>query len=167
MSLIIVISMNKTTAHKKTPLPAYQVKQFSTLITRLHQCCQERAQIQSELFDLPDAELRCLLLFGEDRYLTPKGIARKMDVAKSRVSKIVAQMIKRGLIQRTPDPEDSRVVLLSLTADGQDKWEKINEYIDHHNTEILSRMDPEERNGLLTYLGILERSLEQAKESLD
>jgi DNA-binding MarR family transcriptional regulator len=158
--------MNNMTAQKRAALPAYQVKQFSALITRLHQCCQERAQIQSELFELPDAELRCLLLFGEERYLTPKGIAQKMDVAKSRVSKIVAQMINRGLIQRTPDPEDSRVVLLSLTAAGQAKWKQVSAFMEDHNTKILSLMDPEERNGLLTYLGILERSLEQAKESL-
>ena len=158
--------MNKVVAQNKAELSAYQIKQFSTLITRLYQCCQERAHIQSELFDLPDAELRCLLLFGEDRYLTPKGIAQKMNVAKSRVSKIVAQMIKRGLIQRTPDPEDSRVVLLSLTPAGQAKWKITTEFIDQHNAEILSLMNQDERKGLLTYLGILERSLEQAKEYL-
>ncbi|MEJ2101147.1 MAG: hypothetical protein P8X68_14400 [Desulfobacterales bacterium] len=43
-------------------------------------------QYQCDRFELPDAEFRCLMLFGEERYLTAKGIAHKMNVVKSRVS---------------------------------------------------------------------------------
>ena len=57
-------------------------------------------QYQCERFGLPDAEFRCLVLFGEERYLTAKGIAFKMNVVKSRVSKIVEGLLKKKLIQR-------------------------------------------------------------------
>lgn len=65
------------------------------------------------------------MLFGQERYLTPKGIAQKMSVAKSRVSRIIDHLEKRGLVQRVKDPEDSRFNLLSLTQDGRKKLDEM------------------------------------------
>jgi len=121
-------------------------------------------QYQSEKFGLPEAELRCLILFGQERYLTSKGIAIKMNVVKSRVTKVVQGLVKRGLIHRVPDPKDSRVSLLALTADGQRKIDKINQFIDSIHWEVLSRMAQEQRRTLLQNLDILSASMEAVKE---
>ena len=117
--------MNDLRVDMKTEVSEYQLEQFQELITKLFQCCQERMQYQCERFQLPDAELRCLGLFGKERYLTAKGIALKMNVVKSRVSKIIDGLIKKELIQSIKDPEDSRVSLLSLTSRGQKKLNEI------------------------------------------
>ena len=98
-----------------------QLAQFQQLITKLYQCCQDRMRYQSERFSLPDAEIRCLLLFGEEKYLTPKGIAGKMNLVKSRISKLISSLNKKGFIQKIADPKDSRTTLLSLTAQGHKK----------------------------------------------
>ncbi|MEE4354280.1 MAG: MarR family transcriptional regulator [Desulfatiglans sp.] len=145
-------------------IPSYQVLEFQRHITKLFQCCTERMQYQSEKFQLPDAELRCLMLFGEERYLTPGGIAQKLNVVRSRVSKIVNGLLKKNLIQRTKDPEDSRIYLLSLTPDGQRKWNEINAFVQQTNREILSQMLPEQRSAVIISLGILEASMEVVKE---
>jgi hypothetical protein len=81
--------MNDNSGGSQPQVTRAQLQQFSDLIARLYRCCQERMQVQSERFRLPDAELRCLMLFGEERYLTPKGIALKMKLAKSRVSRLI------------------------------------------------------------------------------
>ena len=86
--------MNYIVPKTQNGVSEYQLLQFQELIAKLFQCCQERMQYQCERFDLPDAELRCLGLFGQERYLTAKGIAQKMDVVKSRVSKIIDGLIK-------------------------------------------------------------------------
>ena len=144
----------------------YQVQELQNLIGELFNCCQERVQYQSERFDLPDAELRCLMLFGSERYLTPKFIAQKMDVAKSRVSRIVKQLIARGLVQQTKDPEDSRVSLLSLTPAGQKKWREINSFLENMSSELLRQMDQAERHSMLNYLGMLQRAMKSVREGL-
>ena len=130
----------------------------------MFQCCQERMQYQSERFDLPDAELRCLSLFGQERYLTAKGIAQKMNVVKSRVSKIIDGLIKKRLIQRIKDPEDSRISLLSLTPEGQQKINEINEFLKSIHVQVLSQMAPDQRQAMLTNLDILKASMEATKE---
>ncbi len=143
-----------------------QLKQFQELISKLFQCCQERMQYQCERFGLPDAEFRCLLLFGQERYLTAKGIAQKMNVAKSRVSKIVDGLIRKKLIQRIKDPEDSRISLLSLSSEGQKKLNEINEFLEELHYQVLSQMAPDQRMAMLTNLDILKASMEAVKEMM-
>ena len=162
----IVHIMNQLNENSRLEISDYQIQQFQTLVTKLFQCCQERAQYQSERFQLPDAELRCLILFGEERYLTSKGIAYKMNVVKSRVTKIVNGLVKKKLIQRIPDPEDSRITLLSLTADGQKKLSEVNEFYDFVNHQVLLQMEPEQRKTMLTNLDILKASMEAVREMM-
>jgi len=141
-----------------------QIVQFQGLIAKLFQCCQERLQYQCERFGLPDAELRCLSLFGEERYLTPKGIALKMNLVKSRITKIVSGLVQKELIQKISDPEDSRVTLLSLTAKGQKKLNDINAFLNDMHLEVLQQMEPEQRKTMITNLEILKASMESVKE---
>jgi DNA-binding MarR family transcriptional regulator len=147
-------------------VPDYQLKQFQELILKLFQCCQERMQYQCERFGLPDAEFRCLMLFGEERYLTAKGIAHKMNVVKSRVSKIIEGLLKKKLIQRIKDPEDSRISLLSLTPQGNKKINDINGFLKKVHYEVLTQMEPDQRKTVLTNLDILKASMEAVKEMM-
>ena len=158
--------MNNLENTYQTDIPDYQLKQFQELIGKLFQCCQERMQYQSDKFDLPDAEIRCLQLFGEERYLTAKGIAHKMNVVKSRVSKIIDGLIKKNLIQRIKDPEDSRISLLSLTPKGQKKLKNINIFLEDIHYQVLMQMAPDQRKAVLTNLDLLKASMESIKELL-
>ncbi len=166
----IVHAMNqmakKNVSDTVLEVPDYQLMQFQELIMRLFQCCQERMQYQCERFGLPDAEFRCLMLFGEERYLTAKGIAHKMNVVKSRVSKIVDGLIQKKLIQRIKDPEDSRISLLSLTPEGYKKLSKINEFLQDVHHQVLVQMAPDQRKAVLTNLDILKASMEAVKEMM-
>ena len=156
--------MNDFGTDIKLDVSDYQLVQFQELITKLFQCCQERMQYQCDRFQLPDAELRCLSLFGEERYLTAKGIALKMNVVKSRVSKIIDGLIKKKLIHRIKDPGDSRVSLLSLTPIGQEKLNEINIFLKGIHGQVLSQMAPDQRQAMLTNLDILKASMEAVKE---
>lgn len=158
--------MNNHRANYSSEVTEYQLDKFQELITRLFQCCQERMQYQCERFELPDAELRCLGLFGNERYLTAKSIAHRMNVVKSRVSKIIDGLIKKDLIQRTRDPEDSRVQLLSLTPGGHKKVNEINSFMEEVYGQVLSQMAPDQRQAMLTNLDILKASMEAVKEMM-
>ena len=158
--------LNRAVGDTVNDVPGYQLKQFQELILKLFQCCQERMQYQCERFDLPDAEFRCLMLFGEERYLTAKGIASKMNVVKSRVSKIVDGLLKKGLLQRIKDPGDSRVSLLSLTPEGNKKLNKINSFLQDMHHQMLLQIAPDQRKAVLTNLDILKASMEAVKEMM-
>ena len=145
---------------------AFQLREFQNLIATLFQCCQERMQYQCDRFQLPDAEFRCLVLFGDERYLTAKSIAHKMNVVKSRVSKIIEGLIKKNLIQGIADPEDSRVKLLSLTSAGHKKLNEIRRFMQDVHGQVLSQMAPDQRKAVLTNLDILKASMEAVKDMM-
>lgn len=149
-----------------TDIPDFQARQFQQLVSRLFQCCQERLQYQSERFNLPDAELRCLALFDEERYLTPKTIAYKMNVVKSRVTKIIEGLSRKGLVQRIKDPEDSRISLISLTVEGQRKLSDINAFQSVLFNEVLGQIAPEQRKTMLTNLELLKASMESVRDMM-
>jgi len=136
-------------------VPAQQVRQFKDLVQRMFQCCQERMQRQCEKFEIPDAEIRCLQLFGEERYLTAKGIATKLNVVKSRVTKIVDGLIQKNLIQKVQDPEDSRIVLLSLTSAGKAKLNEVNDFMLNLHAQVLAQISSDQRSAFLKNLEVL------------
>jgi DNA-binding MarR family transcriptional regulator len=159
--------MNLNDSAATNSVSEFQLQQFKELIAKLYRCCQERMHYQSDRFQLPDAELRCLLLFGDERYLTPKGIAYKMNLVKSRVSRIVDGLIRKNLIQRIKDPEDSRISLLSLTVGGQKKLDEVNAFLENVHLKVLSQMVPDQRTTVLTNLEILKASMEAVKEMME
>ena len=123
-------------------------------------------QRQCEMFKIPDAEIRCLLLFGEDKYLTAKGISNKLNVVKSRVTRIVDGLIQKKLIQKIPDPEDSRVVLLSLTSEGQTKLKEVNDFMLDLHAQVLSQITSKQRDIFLHNLEVLGLCMETVNERL-
>ena len=162
--MFIVHAMNNNSPTLMPNITPFQLEQFQVLVNRLYQCCQERMQYQSDRFSLPDAELRCLLLFGDERYLTPKGIAQKMNVVKSRISIIINGLKEKGYIQRIKDPEDSRVRLLSLTVEGQKKLNDIKDFMNDVHEQVLLQIPHEQRKLLLINLDLLKSSMEAVKE---
>ena len=158
--------MNDLKDYYSTEVSEYQLDKFQELIGKLFQCCQERMQYQCDRFQLPDAEFRCLILFGEERYLTAKSIAHKMNVVKSRLSKIIDGLKKKNLIQHIADPEDSRVKLLSLTPVGQKKLNEIRMFMEEVHSQVLSQIAPDQRQAMLTNLDILKASMEAVKEMM-
>lgn len=147
-------------------VPNREVVEFQGLIESLFQCCQERIQYQSERFGLPEAELRCLLQFQNERYLTAKAIAGRLNVAKSRVTKLVAGLLRRGVIERTNDPEDSRIKLLKLTLKGEKLVVEIVSFRREVHLKVLDQFSLEQRSMILNGLSQLRRSMEAVKEML-
>ena len=142
----------------------YQLNEFQNLINILFQCCQDRFRFQSTKFKIPDAELRCLMLFADEKYLTPTHIAAKMNVGKSRMTKIIKGMTDKRLIKKTKDPEDSRVSLINLTSEGKNKLSEIKQFQQELHQVVLSQVDAEQRKKLLAALDVLKGCMETGKE---
>jgi DNA-binding MarR family transcriptional regulator len=106
------------------------------------------------------------MLFNGERYLTVKGISQRLDVAKSRVTKIIQGLIDKGLVDRIEDPLDSRIKLISLTPSGVNKYQEINDFKTALHQRILRLLDPDERKSILSYLELLRSTMEAVKETM-
>ena len=163
---ISVNLMNKIDETLNEELLAYQTLRLQNLITEMLQCCEDRKLYESQHLGLSYSEIKCLVLFQGQRYLTVKGIAQSLDVAKSRVTKIINDLNSKRLVESIDDPKDARIKLISLTLDGQKKVEEILAFQRQIHRKILLQINTSERKDLLTYLELLRSAMEAVKKEM-
>ena len=159
--------MNKIAGIHNDELLAYQTLRLQDLIMEIVGCCEDRKLYESQKFALPFSEVKCLILFDGERYLTVKGIAQRLDVAKSRVTKIVNGLIQKDLVERIEDPQDGRVKLIRLTPAGLQMSKTLDAFHREIHQRILEQMDWEERKSMLSYLEKLRSAMEAVKKDFN
>lgn len=162
----IVNTMNELVAQVNEAFLEYQTQKLQELITEMVECCEDRKLYETKRFGLPYAELKCLMLFRGSRYLTVKVISQKLDVAKSRVTKLVDGLLKKGFIERMSDPKDARIKLINLSPKGEEAANRIELFHKEIYRQILLQMENDERKRTLSHLESLRSAMEAVKERL-
>jgi DNA-binding MarR family transcriptional regulator len=88
-------------------------------------------------------------------------LCRDLDVSTGAMTNRLDKLEDRGLIKRTPDPDDRRGVLLELTEGGR---ERLDGYVDagaSREKELLSGLSPAEKRELNALLSKLLLSLQR------
>jgi DNA-binding MarR family transcriptional regulator len=158
--------MNDRETNSIDVLLDYQGQKLQDLIAEIVRCCKERTSFLSKKFDIPEAELRCLMLFGEERYLTAKGISQRLDVAKSRVTKIINGLVQKRLVESIDDPKDARIKLIGLTSKGQKKSRELSDITKDLHQKLLLEFEPEQRKMVISCLEILRANMEAVKNQM-
>lgn len=163
----IVNIMNDNDRYKSTEFLHHQTNHFQKLIQEIVHCCDDRKLYESQKFFIPCAEIKCLTLFDKERSLTVKKIAQIMDVAKSRVTKLLENLENKGFVQSVSDPADARIKLVSLTQQGWEKAEEIRKFQKSIHYKILERFSEDERQKTLSCLESLRSAMEAVKLQLE
>ncbi|UCF83938.1 MAG: MarR family transcriptional regulator [Desulfobacteraceae bacterium] len=158
--------MNEKDSKINEELLSYQTLRLKGLIREIIQCCEDRKLYESQKFGLLYSELKCLMLFDGERYLTVKGIAERLEVAKSRVTKIINGLVEKRLVESINDPKDARIRLISLTQSGQKKSAEIEAFQQEIHRKLLLQMSIGERKNVLSHLESLRTAMEAVKEQL-
>ncbi len=91
---------------------AIELLRIQTEFNRLKANQQMDGLSQGELF-----ALGCLYGHGKSAY--PKNLCVDMSISSARVAVLLNHMEKKGWISRSPDPNDSRQTVVSLTDCGE------------------------------------------------
>lgn len=86
---------------------------------------------------------------------TMSQVAEELGLHPSTVTVLVDGLVSHGLVRRTTDPKDRRVVRVSETAKGRKNHERHKAEMRGHVTEMLSGLSDEELAKVLESLGIL------------
>jgi DNA-binding MarR family transcriptional regulator len=70
--------------------------------------------------DMTVAQLRVLLVLYTEGASRMSAIASSLDIAVSTATGIVDNLVKKGLVMRGTDPEDRRLVICTLSPQGQE-----------------------------------------------
>ncbi|WBB73161.1 MarR family transcriptional regulator [Micromonospora sp. WMMD1128] len=141
----------RTVTAKRVP-PAQLAPQLRDAITRLNR----RVRQARPVGDLTVTQLSALTSLNLAGALTPRELADVERVQPPTMTRIVAKLEERGLVQRTPHPTDGRQVILAATEGGRavlDQFERArNEWL----ADRLAALTEEERDTLRRAADILQ-----------
>lgn len=100
-----------------------------------------KEQIGSDLTNDQHFTLRYMNQVGT---CTSSELAEVFDVQKSAITAIIQRLWEKGLIERTRDEKDRRVVYLTLTEKGNELYTKAEERIHNLVESLITKFDESE-----------------------
>ncbi|MET7283608.1 MarR family transcriptional regulator [Kribbella sp. NPDC005582] len=98
-----------------------------------------------------------LTALDETPVRTQAALAEAIGADKSRIIGTLDELQSAGLIERTPDPDDRRVRLLSITAKGRRVRRAVRKGIRAYEDELLGALPADDREALIRSLKALQQ----------
>jgi DNA-binding MarR family transcriptional regulator len=125
--------------------------EIGLLLRRIRRGIAERAvQVHPELNATSYTLLGTLSEFGPRRAAE---LAELFAMDKGTVSRVIHQLVELGLVERTPDPDDGRASIISVTEEAATRIAHMHELRRALFGERLADWDPDEIEQLATQLG--------------
>jgi DNA-binding MarR family transcriptional regulator len=108
-------------------------------------------------FGISIPEWRAIAVLGAFAPLSSNGICERTAMDKAKVSRAVASLLKRGLIEREPHATDQRLIRLTLSNAGRKIYEAIiprARAIEAEVTKGLSKSDIAHLHRVLDRIGV-------------
>jgi DNA-binding MarR family transcriptional regulator len=107
--------------------------------------------------ELSDTQLAALAALEKHPGMTPSELAEHEKVQPPSITRVIASLEERGLLQRMPHSTDRRQVVLSATDQGRDVVRKLRQLREAWLARRLRELTPAERAVLREALPILEK----------
>ena len=118
-------------------------------------CCYGISISQSHILDV----------LAEEGDLTMQRLAKRMFKSVSTMTRVVAQLVRRGYVKRRQDPEDRRAVWISITPQGKAIVAAVNRDLVETQKAILRDLPAGEWAGAFKLLEALARGARRWQES--
>jgi DNA-binding MarR family transcriptional regulator len=98
----------------------------------------------------------------QDRPLSPAELAERTSVTRATMTGLVDTLTRAGLVTRTPDPKDRRMLAVELTARGENLLHKI---LPEHFRRMAWLMTPLSEGERKTFVRLLTKLLHRAADA--
>lgn len=148
---------------KQTQVTAFtdDMQQLIHTLLKNYERCEQMCLAQQ---GVTVAQAYTLLTLPSAVSITMNDLSAKMELASSTMTRMVDQLVAKGLVERQHDEEDRRVVWVKLTVKGQ----AVQHTLDEAQRELfqgpLSQVGEEERAGILHALKSLNDFFERGLE---
>lgn len=132
---------------------------------RLHRCATLVDGLLDQVFHAHGIQawefdvMAALRRSGAPYELTPGQLDRQTMMTSGSTTHRLKRLEERGLVTRTPDARDRRVVRVRLTGAGRELFDRVHPVHVDNERDILDRLDPADRAALLRGLTALSEAL--------
>lgn len=111
-------------------------------------------------FDLAPYEWRILASISQNKSSTAKQLCLHSRMHKTRVSRAIEKLCKKGLVNKTVNPNDKRVTFLLLTEKGMETYIKVSQLAVQFDKDILKCLNAKEQKSLFQIIDKLQKHAE-------
>lgn len=108
------------------------------------------------------SHMRTLRLLAHEDTLSMKDLADQLQITPPSVTALSRRLVQTGLVQRSAHAEDSRVVLIALTAEGRTLHEQLTQEHIERMEQLLQGLTEQEQE---QFLDLLERAIQALRGS--
>ena len=118
---------------------------------------------RSEIFCSGVTMSQCstILGIGKNGTMTMHALSEWMSLATSTMTRIVDNLVRDGYIARTQDPQDRRVVQVSLTEEGEKLFEAIMQIYHGYHRKIVENIPAGELHQVVESLTMLIEAIKR------
>lgn len=121
----------------------------------------------SARFGLSIPEWRVLAVLGSFAPLSSNEICERTAMDKAKVSRAVALLTGKGLVDRAAHPDDQRLLRLSLSAEGQRTFEAVVPIAEQLEAELTADLSEKEKAMLHRCLDRLAAAVDRLERDRD
>jgi len=139
--------------------------QLETMLafSRVHQQILQRSAQQlgrAGIDGITPARAHALIvLFNARRAIKARELARQLALSEATVSRFLRKMEEDGWVERTPDPEDRRAMLLQPTATARERFPELVEVSNQVLDDIYGALSSDEIQQLAEMVGRVQSRL--------
>jgi DNA-binding MarR family transcriptional regulator len=146
--------MNNSPARNGSARTSALAEDLRLLIGTLKRRLREQGQRE----DLPPSQVAILLRLEKDGPATVSSLARSEGMRPQSMSSAIAALEAAGLVRGTPDPDDGRQTIMSLTDSCRERLRTGRAARqDWLSRTIAARLSAREQDELATAVGLLKR----------
>lgn len=110
-------------------------------------------------YDLTVPKALLLLEISPDGGENPKSLSAKFDLESSSMTGLLDRLEKKGLIERRPDPDDRRGVLIFLTSHGIEARETIKSLVEQLDRKLQEALPAEDIKTFRRIISVVSKQI--------
>jgi DNA-binding MarR family transcriptional regulator len=138
-----------------------QARRLHRAVTELVRRYQFRDRNEICCFGVSVSQCHALEALGQAGELTMGELASQMHLSVSTMTRVVDQLVARGLAQRGEDAKDRRVCCVEPTPKGRELLGRISADLLGGETAILAKVPAEDRESVIQALEELSRAVDE------
>ncbi len=133
---------------------------LSDVLARLHRAVRRQLSDRLDGLGLSLPEYTALSTLRARHGQSNAQLARRALITPQSMIRVVAELERKRLIAREPDPDHGRALRTALTVDGEAMLAACDEVVDALEQRMLARLNTRRRERLLADLGACAQMLE-------
>lgn len=122
-------------------------------------------QIMAEGYSL--TETRVLFEIGKTDRCTANILVNQLDIDRSYMSRMIARFEKKGIIDRTQSPTDSRINYIRLTEKGRHDFNRLNDMQSEQITHLFHKMNEEDQKLVFDAMIMIKNKLSDVTDVIN